>query len=186
MLTAIYDDPIGYSIRDGDGKTEALTHSGPVKRYRLKCYSIENALLTDECLTTFEQASWATFCDEAGVWLANNPGRRGAPEISALIQSEDRWRHKKIKDLRLTICDILGSKKPWEVHVGQALGLLFLEPNTIQRGATSLVEYMGIELLTALGYEDHSNQDKHVGETGSPTRMRSGQAMLRGASVRQQ
>ena len=48
MLTAIYDTPLAYSLRDGDGTAGPLNKVGCVVRFRLQCYAIENTLLTTE------------------------------------------------------------------------------------------------------------------------------------------
>lgn len=59
LLSTLYDNPVAFSLRDGDGIVEQpLGHRPPLARYRLQCYAIENALLTDSCIgvmgTTWE------------------------------------------------------------------------------------------------------------------------------------
>lgn len=120
MLTALYDEPIAYSLRDGDGVTEGLENVGPVIRFRLQCYAIENALVTTECLAKLG-TDWADFQKLVASWTEKNSGHSDTALLRELTTSEDRLRHKKIKDIRQLIVSIAGSTKPWEVVVGQAL-----------------------------------------------------------------
>lgn len=123
LLSAIYDDPCAYSIRDGDGVEERLPPVGPVLRFRLQCYAIENTLVTEECLDVLG-LTWEKFQQKTTAWIEENPEHRDVDLIGQLIQSEDRLRHKKIKRIRQLICGIAESNKPWEVVVGQAIAAL--------------------------------------------------------------
>jgi len=121
MLKAIYDKPLAYSLRDGDKKVGILPPTGCVERFRLQCYAIENTLLTTECLAKMNVADWAYFRAMTASWITSNEGHNAIPDLQALIASNDRFRHEKIKDIRHIIVAITGTKKPWEVVVGQAL-----------------------------------------------------------------
>ncbi|BBF81263.1 AAA family ATPase [Asticcacaulis excentricus] len=150
MLTAIYDDPVGFSVRDGDGSTEALVDEGCVKRFRLGCYAIENLLLTDECLQRLD-SSWEDFQAKATTWLAGNSTHKDRELVEQLIASEDRLRHVKIKNIRQLICAILNKDKPWEVPVGQTLGSIIpdYEADPLPFSITSFV---GLDLMKALNF----------------------------------
>jgi hypothetical protein len=151
MLPAIYDAAVAFSLRDGDGKTGPMDPLGVVKRFRLHCYAIENLLLTDECLKAFK-SSWKDFCHRAEAWIAQQPARKVVETFSAIITSSDRGRHVTLKNVRTLICHILGSKKPWEVHVGQAVGSLFLNSGqSATTGTHSLSDFIGTEFLKAIG-----------------------------------
>lgn len=147
LLSALYDNPKAFSLRDGDGVADDLTSMGPVVRFRLKSYAIENLLVTDECLLTLG-TSWPDFQQAAKKWLLENPSHRDKDLLSALISSDDRLRHKKIKAIRQLICVIAGTSKPWEVAVGQAIGSLTVAPLTA--GATSLVDFIGLPACLAM------------------------------------
>ncbi|HNA27830.1 MAG TPA: AAA family ATPase [Nitrospira sp.] len=121
MLKAIYDEPLAYSLRDGDGTQGPLSKIGCIERFRLQCYAIENTLLTTECLDKMGVATWAEFEVKTAAWISANDGHKAIPHLEALITSSDRLRHVKIKDIRHIIVAITGTKKPWEVVVGQAL-----------------------------------------------------------------
>lgn len=71
LLPALYDAPKAYSLRDGDGIDDDLPNIGPVERFRLKCYSVENLLLTDECLASLN-TNWEGFCQKAQNWVKEN------------------------------------------------------------------------------------------------------------------
>lgn len=150
LLGALYDQPKGFSLRDGDGKKENLEAIGPIQRFRLECYAIENALLADECLAQLS-STWPDFKERASDWLQKNQQHQSRASLEALIESVDRGRHTKLKDVRVLIPVILGSKKPWERIIGQAIaGLHGSTPETASPD-TSLVSYIGGPCLTALG-----------------------------------
>ncbi|SHH49001.1 AAA domain-containing protein, putative AbiEii toxin, Type IV TA system [Chryseolinea serpens] len=152
VLESMYDNPIGYSLRDGDGKQEDLEPVKCIKRFRLQCYAMENVLLTDECLATMD-SNWADFRNKAGVWcdLAENANNNKRPLIAEIIASPDRSRHVKIKDARTMICAILGCSKPWEVVVGQTIAGV-ASPLAQYTEETSIVSYLDIPLLEAIGF----------------------------------
>ena len=148
VLDAVYDTPLAYSVRDGDGTVDDLCSIGPVKRFRLHCYAIENLLLTDECLGALK-SNWDDFKSKAKVWIEENISHKHILFVKELVKSDDRFRHKKIKDIRTTIGDILGSRKPWEVCVGQAIGRIYSDCNEIKD--YSIISYIGPKLLKEIG-----------------------------------
>jgi len=140
MLTAVFDAPVAYSVRDGDGIRDALQPVGVVTRFRLQCYAIENVLLTDECLATLG-TTWDGFREKAQCWLDENPGHKDVALVKSLIDSDDRLRDTKIKVIRQLVCSIMGISKPWEVVVGQAIGKLnSYEAST---SPSALLSYLG-------------------------------------------
>ncbi len=139
LLKAIYDEPLAFSLRDGDGKSEPLEHSEPMRRYRLCCYAIENLLMTDECLSVMD-SSWAEFQKAAQSWMTKEPDHRDIKTIKALVSSSDRFKHTKIKEIRNLIPSILDTQKPWEVIVGQAISKIV--PDDLENGS-QIVEYIG-------------------------------------------
>lgn len=158
LLTAIYDAPIAYSIRDGDGAKEddVLAPVGVVKRYRLKCYAIENLLLSNECLAELG-CDWQGFKDNAVKWLESNQQHKDLPFIELLVIDEERMRHKKIKNIRQLICGICGSLKPWEVTVGQTIGKLSLNDFKFTEERSSIVSFIGIDALKSLGFKEEQS-----------------------------
>lgn len=144
LLATIYDSPIAFSLRDGDGVVnEPLEHYLPLKRYRLDCYAIENVLLTDPCLAVMN-TSWNGFVEKAAAWIAANPGHADIVMLQQVTASGDRLRHTKIKKIRQLICAVLDCRKPWEVVVGQAIGAL--TKNDLQN-SNMLIAFLGTEMV---------------------------------------
>ncbi|MEG5635468.1 AAA family ATPase [Enterobacter bugandensis] len=145
LLSTLYDNPIAFSLRDGDGViSESLEHRLPLKRYRLHCYAIENVLLTDSCLMVMG-VTWEKFVTAAKKWVEVNPKHAHIDLIGELVVSGDRLRHKKIKKIRQLICAISGCKKPWEVVVGQAMGAL---TNEDLKNSNMLINFLGEEMVS--------------------------------------
>lgn len=145
LLGTLYDNPIAFSLRDGDGVVDhQLEHRPPIKRYRLQCYAIENVLLTDPCLAVMG-TTWPNFVDAAMKWVEENPKHPDRDLIRELARSEDRLRHKKIKKIRQLVCAVLRCGKPWEVVVGQAIGLLNREDLV---NSNMLVAFLGAEMVS--------------------------------------
>lgn len=147
LLSTLYDSPIAYSLRDGDGVSADLNPVGPVRRFRLRCYAIENALVTDDCLRVLGK-SWEEFRAVAAEWADSHSDHRDVALVRKLVSAPDRLRNSKIKAIRQLICSIAGSNKPWEVVVGQAIGTI--DPSVEDLAPTSLVEFVGREAMSAL------------------------------------
>ncbi len=143
LLTALYDKPLAYSIRDGDGKKGGLAPEGPVIRFRLECYAIENTLVTTEALATLG-LDWAGFQAKATAWMAAHPTHQDIDSIRQLLASPDRSRHSKIKDIRQLIIAIADLTKPWEVVVGQSLAATIGTPSA-PADAFGLLAFVGAE-----------------------------------------
>ncbi len=145
-LPAFYDDPQAVSIRDGDGKADAMSHFAVVKRYRLKCYAAENLLLSDEGLAALD-FTWCQFQKRAKEWATNEgKSHRDKDLILEISNSDDRNRHKKIKKVRNLIPAICGSSIPWEAAVGRAIA----DINVASDDRNSIYQYLGPELCLAL------------------------------------
>lgn len=149
MLQAIYELPQAYSLRDGDGVIDDLPPVGPIARFRLRCYAIENLLLTDECLAVLG-TTWAGLQESVRDWLGRNPTHRDAAFLAKLVEDPDRMRNVKIKSIRQLVCAVAGSSKPWEVIVGQALGRLDADAHNPSTDPTSVVSFLGSAAAQAL------------------------------------
>lgn len=144
MLRSIYDQPKAFSVRDGDGTRGVLPPIGCVTRFRLQCYAIENLLLSDECLANVG-TGWVGFQVMAQEWIGNNAGHKDVQFLRQLISSKDRFRDKKIKDIRQLIISIAGSNKPWEVVVGQTLASVIASERASTDGF-SIFDFLGNEI----------------------------------------
>ncbi|GEO99032.1 AAA family ATPase [Methylobacterium haplocladii] len=151
LLGTLYDNPVAFSLRDGDGVVDQpLEHRLPIKRYRLQCYAIENALLTDPCLAVMGR-TWEDFVAAAMEWVCKNPEHRDVKLIEELAGSDNRLQHKKIKKIRQLICAILMCKKPWEVVVGQAIGALTNEDLT---NSNMLIAFLGAGMASDIVFRN--------------------------------
>ncbi|MDR6871150.1 ABC-type branched-subunit amino acid transport system ATPase component [Bosea sp. BE125] len=146
LLDTLYDNPVAFSLRDGDGILDALEHRPPIKRYRLQCYAIENVLVTDPCLAAMG-STWEGFVAAALTWVGDNPEHRDAALVNELARSKDRMRHSKIKNIRLLVCAVLGCKKPWEVVAGQAIGALTSEELS---KSNMLIDFLGTGMVSEI------------------------------------
>lgn len=147
LLESVYDSPIAYSLRDGDGVVEELAAVGPILRFRLRCYAIENALLTEESLSVLGK-TWEELKTAADTWRSDNATHKDCELVRALFASDDRLRNLKIKSIRQLICAIAGTTKPWEVVVGQAIGSL--DPTSMATGPFNLATFLGAEATRTL------------------------------------
>lgn len=155
LLRTLYDNPIAFSLRDGDGiVNQPLEHRFPLERYRLQCYAIENALLTDSCLAVMD-TTWEGLVTAATKWAKDNPSHSDITLIEELFRSVDRLRHKKIKKIRQLICAIVGCKKPWEVVVGQAIGALTEKD---LENSSMLIDFLGSDMVSNIILRDATNK----------------------------
>jgi ABC-type cobalamin/Fe3+-siderophores transport system ATPase subunit len=165
LLGTLYDNPVAFSLRDGDGVVDdPLEHRPPIKRYRLQCYAIENVLVTDQCLAVMG-TDWKGFSSSANKWITDNSEHPDRSQIEELIASSDRLQHKKIKKIRQLICAVLECKKPWEVVVGQSIGALTERDLT---SANMLIDFLGKEMVGDVIVENRAevkvdNEDRNVG-----------------------
>lgn len=147
-LHGFYDEPRAISVRDGDGKSGALDPVGPVIRFKLNCYAIENLLVTDEVLACFG-TSWEELCKKAQVWLGSDEAKvhEAAETIESIITAADRDRHKKIKAGVSILAEILDLPVRWEQAIAKGISSDFER----SEAEHSLGSYLGSELCEELG-----------------------------------
>lgn len=147
LIDSLYDNPLAYSLRDGDGVQDNIPNNGSVVRFRLQCYAIENLLLSNQALDVLGK-TWDEFKMLASEWLEDNEAHKDSDKIRELIKSDDRFRHTKIKAIRQLICSIAESNKPWEVVVGQAIGSL--DSSALPNGPHDLPTLIGLDATAIL------------------------------------
>jgi energy-coupling factor transporter ATP-binding protein EcfA2 len=147
VLPVIYDSPKAFSLRDlDDSQQSEINDFGFVCRIRLNCYSIENILLSDDCLIAHGITD-IQFKTELQKWVSQFPSHPFAAESTNLLQHFEDRRLIKVKGIRNIIVMILNSTKPWEVIVGKAISNF-----NINQAATanSIGNYLGNKLITSL------------------------------------
>ena len=120
LLSAIYDDGVGYSLRDRDTDPCEIEDIGRLKRFRLNCRAAENLLVTDEVLSQCSIA-WVDLETRILAWLDRSEAHPHYIAMKAFADSGFDRLNANLKDVRNDLAGIMGSNKPWEVIVGQAI-----------------------------------------------------------------
>jgi len=127
ILLAVYDNAVGFSLRDRDQDPTEIDDVGPVKRMRLQCRAAENLLLTDEVLALAGTA-WDQLRTRIDAWLASNATHPHFASMQSFAGTGYDRRNADLKDTRNDLVGLMGTSKPWEVLVGQALAALTVIP----------------------------------------------------------
>lgn len=145
IIESVYDNAVGYSLRDGDGTTEELDDLSNFIRFRLNCRNSENLLLSDECLTSLE----ITFDDlvmRIEHWLEMSEDHPHFEVMNNFLESGFDRRNFDTKVIRNDLLGIIGSPKPWEIVVGQTIGMMRFDGEN----ESSIVNYLGEKLYNHL------------------------------------
>lgn len=146
IATAIYDSPKAFSIRDGDGISDALEPVGCVERFRLNCKAAENLLLTDDVLLQ-ANTNWIEIQSRIADWIAVNNNHQYFGEVQDFQANGFDRRNFNLKNIRNILASLI-TTKPWEFLVGQTIGNLQKATATRQEG--SLIDFLGNELVDRL------------------------------------
>lgn len=150
ILEAVYDAPVGYSLRDGDGIADQLSSLGPLRRLRLACRASENLLLSDEVLAALN-TSWETLHKRIENWITD-PNYKDHPHLGSMRAFADSAfdrRNGNLKMIRNDLMGLLGSSKPWEIVVGKAIAALPYA-TTRSPSKTGLASFLGDDVCEAL------------------------------------
>lgn len=147
IVAAIYDDAKAYSFRDRDDDAYEIEDLGTVVRARLNCRTAENLLLSDDVLTRFDK-TWEYLTAQLDQRLVERPEHPQAAALRTFKETNWDRRNCGIKELRNIVMAEIGSEKPWEVAVGQAIADLKKgRPNQAEH---SLTDYLGGKIIDAL------------------------------------
>lgn len=147
ILQSVYDNAVGYSIRDADDTPGRLSNIGPVKRLRLACRAAENLLLSEDVLSLLGIA-WVELIRRMEVWLAGNHQHPHFESMRSFKASQFDRKTFDVKDIRNDLMGLIGSNKPWEVVVGQAIAQI--NPGIAPVTSHSLADYLGPEIVALL------------------------------------
>lgn len=142
IIKTVYDGARGYSLRDRDDGAETIDDLPPIIRMKLSCRSSENLLLTDEVLESFG-TTWGQLKASIDAWLEVNTRHL---HHSVMQQFKDGGYDRKnhdIKEVRNDLMGIIGSPKPWEVVVGQAIASLSRSGTTNFEEEGKILSYLG-------------------------------------------
>jgi len=121
ILNSVYDNAKGFSLRDkDDGSDSSITDLLPIVRMKLSCRNAENLLLADETLNSLS-VNWLDLKSKIETWLLNNASHPHFQIMNNFKEGGFDRKNFDIKDIRNDLMGIIGSSKPWEVAVGQAI-----------------------------------------------------------------
>ena len=143
ISSAVYDQPVAYSLRDRDDAPYEIDSKAVVRRMRLNCKAAENLLLTDDVLHGLN-TDWLAMRAAIEKWIADNPEHKQACDMQRFREGGYDRRGANIKPLRNLIMERAGSQKPWEVAIGQAIAGLTAGGG---QGEHSLRDYLGTKLV---------------------------------------
>ena len=147
FLPALYDNPNAFSLRDlDDAQQTEINDLGCVCRIRLNCYAIENLLLSDQILEVHGFVA-DSFKSALQARVERVPYHTYTEALGKLVADFDNRRTLNIKDVRNIIVAELGSNKPWEILVGQAIATNVVNANV---SANSIQAYLGHKAVTKL------------------------------------
>jgi energy-coupling factor transporter ATP-binding protein EcfA2 len=148
IIEAVYDNGRAFSLRDRDDGPYDIDDLGPVRRARLNCYAAENLLLTDDVLSSLE-TDWPTLRGALEDWLDKFPAHPRSGDVARFRADGWNRRDSRIKTLRNLILGVLGTEKPWEVVVGQAIAAVATRAE-VDRGEFSLLDFLGPKLVQVM------------------------------------
>jgi ABC-type multidrug transport system ATPase subunit len=147
IASAVYENATAYSLRDRDSAPYEIDDKKIVKRMRLFCRAAENLLVSDDVLRLLD-TDWEKMKDAIEDWISKYPKH---PQYAAMNAFKTGGYDRRNCDLK-PLCNILmmlaGSRKPWEVVVGQAIACLLTGPN--MAGEHSLTAFLGPKLVKLL------------------------------------
>lgn len=149
IIESVYDNARAYSVRDGDGKHEAINDDPPLARFRLQCYSAENLLLSDEVLTSLG-TNWSSVRAAIDTWLATQGQHKNHARMGEFKASGFDRRDFNLKEIRNDLMSLTGSAKPWEVAVGQVIAGLTPTLQSDFAADGSIFTFLGEKLVKAL------------------------------------
>lgn len=155
FLPVLYDTPKAFSLRDLDDATQAdINDLDHVCRIRLNCYAVENLLLSDQVLEAhgFDAGSFRAALQAR---VERFPNHKYTEALQTLVADFENRRTLNIKDVRNIIVAELGSNKPWEVLLGQAIAANLA---TVNPARDSIQNYLGSKAVTKLFAQDSSAQ----------------------------
>lgn len=142
IIQTVYDNAKGYSLRDRDDGAETIDDLSPIVRMKLSCRNAENLLLSDEVLGMLS-ITWGQLKERIETWLSANAQH---PHFSTMNGFKNGGYDRKsynIKEVRNDLMGIIGSAKPWEVIVGQAISNLSLTDTTSFEQEGKMLSYLG-------------------------------------------
>lgn len=142
IIQTVYDNAKGYSLRDRDDGTETIDDLSSIIRMKLSCRNAENLLLSDEVLGMLG-ITWDQLKERIETWLSTNAQHPHFSTMNGFKDGEYDRKSYDIKEVRNDLMGIIGSAKPWEVMVGQAISNLSWTDTTSFEEEGGMLSYLG-------------------------------------------
>lgn len=114
---------------------------------RLSCRASENLILTDEVLE-FLGITWAELKTRIENWLKANASHPHFAKMKAFVDGGYNLITADVKDIRYDLLGLIGTNKPWEVVVGQAIASLPVSKGNDD--PTSLAKFLGATVCQSI------------------------------------
>jgi ABC-type multidrug transport system ATPase subunit len=147
IASAVYENAKAFSLRDRDNLPYEIGDKPIVKRMRFSCRAAENLLLSDDVLK-FLETDWESMTKAIEDWLSKYPAHPQFEAMNAFKDGGFDRLNADLKDVRNVLMMLAGSKKPWEIAVGQSIARLLTA--RASDGDHSLKSYLGPKLVAAL------------------------------------
>jgi hypothetical protein len=148
IADAIYDGPVAFSLRDRDDGPYDIDDKPIVKRMRLFCRASENLILADDTLS-FLGTDWTTMQSEMANWIKKYEGHAQHQAMQEFASTGYDRLAANVKELRNIFMMLAGSRKQWEVAVGQVIAHVICKD--WREGNGSVVAFLGPKLVSCLG-----------------------------------
>lgn len=121
IIESVYENAKAFSLRDrDDGPSEDIAPVGPVQRFRLRCRTAENLMLSNDVLKTLK-VDWETMIGLVERWLEKNTNHPNYVAMLSFAKSKYDRRNFDLKEIRNDLLSMMGSSKSWEDAVGIAI-----------------------------------------------------------------
>lgn len=148
IIESVYDDAIGYSLRDRDLDPEEIDDIGHISRMRLSCRAAENLMLSDDVLR-LAGVDWTALQERINTWIATNVSHQYFGAMHAFVQEGCIRKDHDLKPIRNILIGLM-SNKAWEVLVGQAIARLARREAVEAQSENSLSNYLGQKVCQEL------------------------------------
>lgn len=150
IINSVYDNARAYSLRDGGAINGEINDLRSLIRLKLNCYSAENLLLCNEVLGSLF-IRWDDLKIRIDDWLTKNTTHTHYATMNKFKEGNyDRQRFDLLKEIRNDLMGIIGSSKPWEVAIGQVIGNLTWNDDTVFSKEGSIYNLLGEKLIKSI------------------------------------
>ncbi|MBD2598287.1 AAA family ATPase [Nostoc spongiaeforme FACHB-130] len=143
IVNSIYDNATAFSLRDRDETDGEIIDISPVIRMKLSCRAAENLLLSNDVLNRLK-ITWGELISKIDTWIERNNDHQHYKYMLSFKNSNYPRKTFDLKEIRIDLMGIIGSNKPWEIPIGQAIGELKISDNYTEN---SLQDYLGAKLV---------------------------------------